>query len=191
METERIQNLIRKFPLLLPTVAKLNSADIPWMIAGSGALYVNGNPRMPKDIDFFLPAREHDSADALFGIESFIYTSPLEHVRNSNPNSDHSMQLTSSLVIRKGDSEYHLEPTDTVLFWRDTFVVDKEKFYCVAPEEALLIKAILARGADVGKNDIADIHSFLTINPDINLEYLRIREKELGLPPNFWRQATE
>jgi predicted nucleotidyltransferase len=49
----RIQQLISQFPLLLPTVKKLNDSQITWMIAGSGCLYLFGNERKPDDVDIF------------------------------------------------------------------------------------------------------------------------------------------
>ncbi len=160
------------------------------MIAGSGCLYVHGNDRLPGDIDFYLPSSDHDKADTLFGIGSFTYKSPLEDVRNSNPEGDHSMQLTSALQIDKNGVVYSLEPTELVLGSKTEIVADGETFYFVPVEEALLIKALLGRGEDMGKQDIEDVKEFLkSSEATLSNRYIEARQAELGLPEDFFNKA--
>ena len=66
-----------------------------------------------------------------------------------------------------------------------------QPFYFVPVEEALLIKALLGRGPDVGKNDIEDIKDFLKIYPDVNYAYLTERQLELGLSTDFWNSSLK
>jgi len=183
---DRLNNLLAKFPLLLSTAQKLNENDLIWMIGGSACLYLYGNGRMPGDIDIYLPAAQHELANEIFGIESYVYRSPLENVKNSNPNGDHSIQLTSELEITKNGNIYYLEPTGLVLDSRKVIEVQDENFYFISVEEALLIKAILGRGADMGKQDIQDAKDFLKMYPKINSDYIQKRQKELALPSDFF-----
>lgn len=186
---DRVDNLIVNFPLLIPTIEKLNANNVMWMIAGSGCLYVHGNERMPQDIDFYLPSQQHEVANRLFDIESYAYTSSLENVKNSNPFGDHSMQLTSNLKITKNGSAYDLEPTTLVMHNRTVAETRGEKFYFAPVEEALLVKVLLGRGPDMGKQDIADVKNFLKIHPNVSTTYITARQIELGLEPNFWKNA--
>lgn len=112
---ERLGRLVQKFPSLLPTVAKLNEAGIPYAIGGSGCLYLLGNEREPNDVDIFVPDERHDEADALFGIVSFTHQSAIDRARNSNPGQDHAMQLTSHLLFTVGGREYPLRLTPRCL----------------------------------------------------------------------------
>ena len=48
------------------------------------------------------------------------------------------------------------------------------------PEDVLLIKALLQRGSEVGKHDLADITAFLKIYPEVRRDYLKKRIKIIG-----------
>ncbi len=183
---QRLETLFQRFPLLLPTLQKLNNADIPYMIGGSGVLYLYGNERLPDDVDIFLLASDHDKTDKIFGITSYTYVSPLENVRNSNPQGDHSVQLTSNLKITRDGRTYDLNPTATLLSRRGLGQYKGEDVHLMPPEEPLLIKAILRRGVEVKKNDLEDIQNFLKIYPDIDRIYLKKRWEELHLPQDAW-----
>lgn len=174
----KIQELITRFPLLLPTAEKLNQAGLTWMIGGSGCLFVLGNRRVPDDIDIYLLDEEHDVADKLFGIESYTYSSPTESVRNSNPQGDHSMQLTSHLTFML-DKSYQFSITPLVVSKRIEIEHEGHRFYLLSPEDVLLVKALLQRGKDVGKQDVEDVQDFMAIY-NIDRAYLSERVKELG-----------
>ncbi len=180
INSQRIQQFISQFPLLLPTVKKLNTAHITWMIAGSGCLFLFGNERKPDDVDMFLKNDEHDQADTLFGIESFFYTSSTEHVRNSNPEGSHAIQLTSQIEFFLDNKKYSFEITDRVIQKRIQFEYEGNNFWVLPPEDVLLIKALLQRGPEVGKKDVEDINNFLKIYPNLDREYLQARITELG-----------
>lgn len=180
MNPDRLKIFFDRFPLLKPTLEKLNGANIPFAIGGSGCLFLLGNERLPDDVDMYLPNDRHDEADRLFGIESYTYRSPVEEVRNSNPGGDHSMQLTSRLVITTNGTPHDLSLTDDVIEARLSEVYDGQTIYLYPPEDVLLIKALLQRGADVGKHDLEDIQTFLAIYPNIRRDYLSSRIKTIG-----------
>lgn len=164
-----------RFPLLKQTVQTLNHAHIPFAIGGSGCLFVLGNDRLPDDVDIYLPNEHHDEADALFQCVSYRYESTQENVRNSNPEGNHSIQLTSDLMLTIQGKRYDLALTAEVLEHRLEAEFEGEKVAFYPPEDVLLIKALLQRGTDVGKHDIEDIEKFLKIFPHLRAEYLQKR----------------
>lgn len=172
---ERLASFFEIFPALGPTILKLNGAQIPFLIGGSGCLFLFGNERVPDDVDIYLPDEMHDKADEAFAIKSFTYESPLERVRNSNPKGDHSIQLTSHLRLNILGKTYNLSLNQDV--FNQAFEVNTQGsfFKLLPPEDVLLIKALLQRGPEVGKHDIEDIRKFLKIFPDTQSAYLNKR----------------
>lgn len=181
IEQNRVATFVERVPKLLEVAQKLNDAKIPWVIGGSGCLFVFGNERVPEDVDIFLRNVDHDRVDELFGIESFTYTSPLENVRNSNPFGDHALQCTSGLRITKGERVINFEVTGAMLSQAWRAESNGVALFFMPPEDPLIIKALLDRGPEVGKHDRADIERFLEINPEINRVYLNNRAEALGL----------
>lgn len=169
-----IKQFIDKFPKLLSTLSLLDENKIQWMIGGSGSLFLLGNKRVPDDVDIYIQDKDHDRVDMVFGIKSFRYKSETENVRNSNPENDHSIQLTSHLTITISDKTYDLHITDDVLSNRIKLTYQDRLLWLLPPEDVLLIKAILQRGKDVGKNDLEDIANFMKVY-SINKEYLHKR----------------
>ncbi len=175
IDQSRIENFFKRFPLLLGTIEKLNAAGIQWMIGGSSCLYLLGNERLPDDVDIFFRNPDHDGVDKLFGISSYTHDAKEGPVRNSNPNNDHSIQFTSSLIIEVDGSKYDLAVTDAIIGSRISGHYLNQTFWLMPPEEVLLLKAILRRGKDVGKKDLEDIQNFLRIYKELDIEYLERR----------------
>jgi len=177
---EQITKLFERFPLLKQTVHTLNEAKIPFAIGGSGCLFVLGNKRLPEDVDIYLPNDRHDEADHLFGCTSYQYQSPQENVRNSNPEGNHSIQLTSGIILTIKGKRYDLSLTEDVLSKRLEANFEEEKVFFYPPEDVLLIKALSQRGTDVGKHDIEDIQNFMKIYPELRMDYLTSRIHAIG-----------
>jgi hypothetical protein len=175
-----IQAFFNRFPLLEKVITTLNAAHIPFAIGGSGCLFLFGNKRLPDDVDIYLSDERHDEADRLFGITSFVYRSAQEEVRNSNPEGNHSIQLTSKLILNVGGKKYDLSLDSTVLSMCLQTTYKQQKVFLYPPEEVLLIKALLQRGQEVGKQDLADINTFLNVYPNIRMDYLKKRITMLG-----------
>jgi len=178
--TDRLKIFFERFPLLAKTLKTLNEAKIPFAIGGSGCLFLLGNERLPDDVDIYFPNDRHDEVDRLFDIESFVYQSAQEEVRNSNPEGDHSIQFTSQLILKVEEKEYDLELTNEVLLNRLETEFEGQKLFLYPPEDVLLIKALLQRGEDVGKHDVADIQNFLQVYSDLRMDYLNNRIDKLG-----------
>lgn len=177
---DRLQQFFERFPLLPSTIQALNRAHIPFAIGGSGCLFVLGNERVPDDVDIYLPNDRHDEADQLFQCTSYRYESAQENVRNSNPEGNHAIQLTSDLVLTIQGKRYDLSLTDQVLQHRLETRFEGEPVTFYPPEDVLLIKALLQRGAEVGKHDVEDIRAFLGIFGKLRAEYLSARVQSLG-----------
>lgn len=175
---QKVAELIQKFPLFLPTVTKLNKASLTWMLGGSGCLFILGNERTPDDADLFIPDEQHDEADKLFNIKSFTYTSPAGPVRNSNPEGDHSIQFTSHLEFNF-DKHYEFSITELVNQHKIKFEYQGVELFLLPPEDVLLIKALLQRGPQEGKQDVEDIRNFEKIY-HLDQQYLKSRIAELG-----------
>jgi hypothetical protein len=180
LNPDRLIVFLERFPLLLPTLRTLNAADIPFAIGGSGCLFVLGNERLPDDVDIYLPNDRHDEADRLFKCTSYQYRSEQEDVRNSNPEGNHAIQLTSALVLTAAGRRYDLSLTSEVLAHRLVAELAGERVFFYPPEDVLLIKALLQRGADVGKHDVEDIRNFLACCPQLRRDYLDERLERLG-----------
>lgn len=179
MNEEIIKQFLEKFPKLLVTLSLLDENKIQWMIGGSGSLFLLGNKRIPDDVDIYIQDEDHDKVDALFGIKSFQYTSETENVRNSNPENDHSIQITSHLAITVNNKVYDLHISKDVLDNQIKLTYQDGALQLLPPEDVLLIKALLQRGKNVGKNDIEDIVNFMKVYL-INQGYLQERIKALG-----------
>lgn len=177
---EHLENFVNKFPLFLPTIEKLNQNSIPWVIGGSGSLYLLGNERVPVDADIGILNKDHDKVDELFGIKSFNYDSVSEKIRNSNPFNDESIQVTSSIILIVDNKTYDCTDTDETMNHKIVTKYKDQEIYIKAPEDVLIIKALLQRGQDIGKNDIEDINNFLKIYKSFDKEYLNSRIKELN-----------
>lgn len=174
----KLQILRNKFPQLFSVLEVLNKNKIPWLIGGSACLFILGNNREPDDIDIYLRNADHDAVDVLFGCQSYEYTSATEQVRNSNPFGGHALQCTSNLKITIQGLVYDLDISPTILEHRTVMMLDGLEFYLLPPEDVLLIKALLQRGSDVGKHDIADIHNFMNIYK-LDMQYLSNRIVEI------------
>ena len=170
----KVQKFINRFPLLLPTIEKLEANNITWLIGGSGCLYLLGNDRLPEDVDIFISDDKHDLADELFNVKSFMFTSDTQEARNSNPEGDHSIQLTSHLKFNF-DKEYNLGLTKEVI----DHAISLENLWLMPAEEVILIKALLQRGVEEGKHDIEDIKNFQE-KYVLDTNYLEQRIETLG-----------
>jgi predicted nucleotidyltransferase len=179
IDSTKLQTFFDRFPQLLTVIKKLNEQSIPWMIGGSGCLFLLGNDRSPDDVDMLLANDDHDRADALFRLSSFTYTSDIENVRNSNPFEDHDLQFTSHLQLTIEGKTYLFDYNAAVFEHAIQGSFEGEAVYLLPPEESLLVKALLQRGEDVGKHDVADIEKFMKIY-EIDQDYMKKRIGELG-----------
>ncbi|MCR4312129.1 MAG: hypothetical protein NUV56_02480 [Candidatus Uhrbacteria bacterium] len=180
MDTERLHIFFERFPRLAATLTALNKTNIPFAIGGSGCLFLLGNERLPDDVDIYLPNNCHDQADYLFSIVSFAYRSTQENVRNSNPNGDHAIQLTSGLVFTIEGKQYSYSLTPDIIANRIHVEFNGLMLSLFPPEDVLLIKALLQRGPDVGKHDLEDIQNFMSIYPGLRRDYLNSRIATIG-----------
>lgn len=67
-DVKRFQEVIATFPKFESILEQLDSANIPYAVGGSVALYVQGNDRKPKDVDIMFTDEAFDRANALFNL---------------------------------------------------------------------------------------------------------------------------
>jgi len=178
IKEENLKQFIYKFPDILTVAKKLNDAHIDWMIGGSGCLFLLGNKRFPGDVDIFIPDDQHDKVDQIFEIKSYTHQSSAGPVRNSNFGGGHDIQFTSH-VEYNFDKHYEYKITGPVISKIISFKYDEIVLYLLPPEDSILIKALLQRGASEGKSDLEDIKNFTDIY-ELDRLYLNDRIKELG-----------
>jgi hypothetical protein len=135
--------------------------------------------REPGDADISVLSEDHDKVDTLFNVKSFTHNSDTEEVRNSNPYNDHDIQITSSIIFKIDGKKYDCSLTKETLDHRVSLSYENYSIYLKAPEDVLLIKALLQRGPEVGKNDIQDIKNFLQIYKSLDRGYLTKRISDL------------
>ncbi len=173
IDTARLETFFARFPRLEYVLDVLDEQQVAYAIGGSGCLFVLGSERLPDDVDIYIRSSDHDRVDAAFGIESFPYRSALEEVRNSNPEQNHDLQLTSGLKITADGKVYDLELTENIQSMRICAEYHGRTVLFYPLENVLLIKALLQRGPEVGKHDVEDIQNFLHRFPDIRWTYLQ------------------
>lgn len=175
----KMDSLVNKFPLIFPTIEKLNDHTIPWMTSGSACLFLLGNDRWPGDFDVFLPDENHDQVDKLFKCTSFTFTSEFERARNSHPQDNHSIQFTSHVVLTVAGKEYPYLVTPSLLKRRSQETYRSQTVWLQSPEDILLSKAIMQRDPSHGKHDFEDIQNFAKVFP-LDRQYFKQRVKELN-----------
>lgn len=177
----KLAQLFEKFPLLYPTLTKLNQHNIAWMIGGSGCLFLFGNERPPGDVDILIRNSQHDVVDEIFKIKSFTYSSPTENVRNSNPEGNHDIQFTSHLELSIESQKYSFDYGAPAIQQKVSEVTFHDQIVRIAPpEEALLVKALLQRGEAEEKHDVEDIQNFLELYDSLDRNYLESRITRLN-----------
>lgn len=176
VSSEKLAHMFLVFPDLFNVISILNRENIHWLIGGSGCLFLLGNERPPEDVDILLPDNQHDTVDKVFKVKSYTYTSPIEEVRNSNPNDNHELQFTSHLILRIDGVEYRFNyGLDFIQDHSIDIKFENTMIHVAPPEEALMVKALLQRGENEGKHDLEDITSFIARNKHINRQYLNQR----------------
>ena len=112
--SNKFQEAILAFPRVQSVLTELDEANIPNAVGGSVALYAQGNPRFPHDVDIMFMNEAHDAANQLFGLTSEVIERPNVSMHKSTPVNDGSIDFLSHYtVIADGESHHH-PPTQKV-----------------------------------------------------------------------------
>lgn len=174
-----MQNLIDTF---LIVIKKLESENIPYMVVGSVAAMVYGEPRMTHDMDIVIDLLPQNSKklEQLFSPEEF-YCPPLEVLKAETTHRGqfnlihHQSGLKIDLMIRKlsDHATEEFQRRRKVPFWQGT------EIYLASPEDIILKKLDFYRQGGSEKH-ISDIRGILT-ESEIDKPYLEKWIRELGL----------
>jgi hypothetical protein len=166
--------------ILKSVAARLQSADIAYMVTGSMAMNVYATPRMTRDIDLVVELREADVARVvgLFQGEYYIDRDMVaQAIRNRSMfNMIHNhLVVKVDCVVRK-ESEYRREEFSR----RRTLNLGGESIAVVAPEDLILSKLEWAKDSH-SPMQLDDVRNVLRSVKNLDQVYLRRWADHLGL----------
>lgn len=177
------QNMIGVFTTV---IGKLESEKIPYMVVGSVASMIYGEPRMTHDMDLVIDILPEDTKklETLFPIEEF-YCPPIE-VLNSEIIERGQFNLIHQdtgikidLMIRKNNDHARTEfnRRQKVPFWQGSEV------YIATPEDVIIKKLSFYREGGSEKH-LKDIRGIMA-ESEIDKEYLNSWIQKLNLTPEW------
>lgn len=147
---------------------RLDASGLRWCVCAGAAAAAYGTGRPITDIDILLPADAGEQAAALF---------PEAHVKRRADGSVEELQLPGCDIM-PGWSLIDLDGAMAARVGRRD--VAGVSVPVIPAEDNILFKAMLGRGADVGKHDWEDVQGMLAHGPALDWEYLRWRAAKLG-----------
>lgn len=154
--SERFKVVQELFPQLNEVLEKLQTADIKYLIGGSVSLYLQGNARLPNDVDLMFLANEHVEANKLFGIEIEYIERPNVSMSKSKPLDNGVIDFLSNYTVMFAGQRYFSPPKERV-----GFMHDGQSYDLVPAEKITLYKLI---GRRLHHNDIEDVNRLVS-NP--------------------------
>ena len=175
-------------------VSRLNRTGIRYMITGSVACIIYGEPRMTHDIDFVLEVGSKNAAkiEQAFPLDVF-YCPPLETlvVEARRPIRGHFNLIHHETGFR---ADVYTVGEDPLHHWamakRKSFDIQGEKVWLAPPEYVILRKLEFYREGGSDKH-IRDIAGVLEMSShDLNTDWLQERIRSYGLLKE-WEKAKE
>ena len=178
-----MQNLIEVF---LSVIKKIESENIPYMVVGSIAAMVYGEPRMTHDLDLVVDILPRDAKkiETLFPLEDF-YCPPLEVLNSEIVHRGqfnlmhHESGLKIDLMVRKATphSVEEFSRRQKVPFWQGVNV------YLASPEDVIIKKLAFYREGGSEKH-LKDIRGIMAETP-LDEKYFQYWIEELSLQKEF------
>jgi hypothetical protein len=134
-----------------------------------------GNHRYSQDIDVLVPDDELHLLPLVFPEADIVDLHDRYMVR---PRED-LMELMGRMTIHTTDGAFDLRLSPNAADRITTHRLNGREVPFVAPEDTVLLKAILGRGAEVGKHDLDDIAAIVH-NVPLDRNYLWDRINETG-----------
>lgn len=174
--SEHIRLLMHQISPLHYVLDELGRTSIRYgLYAGAHVSLLTGN-RKPVDVDFLV----HD--DDLIELTQLF---PFAKTKDSGTaiflyiGEDDVIEFMGKANISKKGVAYPFRLTDLAAQHVTTYAEGNSKLNVVDPADTLLLKALLRRGPDQGKNDIEDIRSLLA-HSKVDIPYLKARLEESG-----------
>ena len=180
--------MTEELDVLKSVAARLDAANMPYMVTGSMAANYYAVPRMTRDIDLVveLTVADTDRLCALF--DDDFYLDP-DAVRTAIANRTSFNAIHTSSVVKvdfmvRKDSEYRHEE----LRRRRRVALDDTTIFVVAPEDLIISKLDWARDTR-SPVQLADVRNLLLTVPDLDATYLARWIAHLGLDA-LYREIT-
>lgn len=181
-----MQGLMSSF---FETLAILESNDIPYMVVGSIASMIYGEPRMTHDMDVvvLLAPKDASRVESIFSEDQY-YCPPIEVIRNEIVHRGqfnlihHESGLKVDIVIRK-DTEFAVNE-----FGRRRKVpfFNGNEVFIASPEDIVIAKLEYFRLGGSEKH-LRDIRGILA-ESEVDMTYLHLWVEKLGLA-NQWAKV--
>ncbi len=150
---DRFRILSKKFTQFESIIQKLESNKIYFLIGGSASLYIQGNPRLPHDIDLMFTRTSHKQANSLFDIPIEFIRRPNVTMYKSTPVNDNSIDFLSQYTVIDNGQKFQSNPVDKV-----DLTLQGTSYGLVPVEKIVIFKLI---GRRLHHKDIEDVKSVL------------------------------
>jgi hypothetical protein len=173
--------------LALAQVARrLEDAGITWAVFAGAAAMVYGATHPLTDVDILIPAAEGDRVAGLF---------PEAQVKRREDGAVSGLKLPgfdllAGLAWREAGAAFALDLDAQMVARLTHHGIAGVTVPVIPPEDNILIKAIWARGPEVGKHDWEDVQEMMAHLPALDWEYLHWRAAVCG-PQRRMEQVLE
>ncbi|MFN2183550.1 MAG: hypothetical protein ACK2UU_06140 [Anaerolineae bacterium] len=167
--------------------ATLDGAGMSWAVFAGAAASVYGADRPLTDLDILVPAREGERLKTLFPNSEVVFEHDILCL--ALPDVD----LLAGLGTMDLDAEMAARVTHHEIGGIGVPVIP--------PEDNILLKAMMGRGADQGKHDWEDVEAMMAFVPSLDWAYLRWRagmldevekaQEVMGRLEQIWQKRQE
>jgi hypothetical protein len=160
--------MLDEFKILKNVVQKLNENKIPYMISGSVAMNYYTQPRMTRDIDIVIEAKDADKFYNLFKQDYYI---DLEMIKNAIANQQmfniiHLKEVIKIDFIIKKSSEYRI----TEFSRKKKVKIDNFYIFIVSIEDLVISKLVWVKNScsEVQLRDVSNL-----LKEKVDLDYIK------------------
>jgi hypothetical protein len=175
-------------------VSRLNKAKLRYMVTGSVACTIYGEPRLTHDIDLVveLTPQDIERIPAAFSLDDF-YSPPIESIRVEAGRSvrghfnliHHETGLRADVYVMGQDPLHHWAMSN-----RKPVMLGGDEVWLAPPEYVILRKLEFYREGGSDKH-LKDISGILRLSSDLlDLDYLQTKTRDYRLTEG-WQRAVE
>ncbi len=169
--------------------ARLDSADIAYMLTGSLAMTFYATPRMTRDIDLIIEIRENasDKLVALFSGDCYIDAGSVARAISTNGMFNiisNKLILKADFIIKKTDEYRQLEFSR-----RREVEIDGTRIFIVAPEDLIIAKLIWGKDSE-SEMQLRDVNNLLCSTVNLDHDYLKLWAERMGVT-NYLKRAIK
>ena len=154
----------------------LHEAGVPWGVAAGAAVYLYAGNRPPTDLDLLVPPDRMERVARLVGSDPKLEKTPWGESRKLLMG---GIEMVGSLTIKIGDVVCSYLMDEEMIRHLRLLTYHGLEVPVLAPEDVIALKAVLQRGPDQGKHDLADIAA-LAAGLRVDRDYLEFRLGQMG-----------